>query len=127
MGQSLTTHVGVGIVLPHPDDEEVPVGLQAMRERYLEEEGEEDYGEFYDHLLNNYPLLELNFGGVSDYFSDYTVMVKSTVSTIWDGSGAVNPSKFVISNDEFDQLAQLISALGFETINPEIVVSASYG
>lgn len=127
MGRSLTTHVGVGIVLPHPGEENLPEGLATAFERFVDEGGEDDIGEFYDEALENYPLLELNFGGVSEYYDDYTVMVKDTVTTIWDGSGSIDPAKFSISNDAFDQLASFIISLGFDKINPEIVVSASYG
>jgi len=128
MGSSLSTAVGVGIVLPDPnEDEDFSEGLTALWEKYAEESGEDDPGEFYYGLLKKYPLLDINYGGVLEYFCDYTVMVKSTVTNIWDASGSIDPAKFSISNDEFDQLASFIMSLGFEEIKPEIVVSASYG
>lgn len=127
MGRALTTHVGVGIVLPHPEEENLPEGLASAFERFVNEEGEDNIGEFYYETLKNYPLLSLNFGGVLEYCQDYTVMVEESSSTIWNGSGSINPAKFTISNDAFDQLASFIMSLGFETVNPEIVVSASYG
>ena len=125
MGMTLSADVGVGIVLPDPDAEDRPAGLSAIMERYLDED--EDYGEMYYQFLKEFPLLILSYGGLLEGYQDYSVMVKSTRKTVWSGSDTINPSSFSISNEEFDQLARLISALGYEKVNPEIVVSVSYG
>ena len=135
MGRTLSNDVGVGFVLDWSDDgDELTDQQKEILQSYVDNYDDEDeYGSideaYYDMLyglVKKYPLLTTEMSYFEDYSYGYAVLVKSTVSSSYGSILILDPAKFSISNDEFDELTKMMFDLGIQT-NPKIISMVSFG
>jgi hypothetical protein len=135
MGRSLSNDVGVGFVLNWGEDgDELTDHQKEILSNYVEDyEGDDDYDDideaYYDMLseiVKKYPLLKVEMSYFEDYSYGYAVLVKNTICSSYGSILELDPAKFSISNEEFDELTKMMYDLGIQT-NPKIISMVSFG
>lgn len=119
MGMTLSVDLGYGFNIPIEEDGQV-LSL------YDEENEEFDSYDFSEEFDKKYPTLHLEYGYSMDYYTGAVVFVKRLQSYGYYEPAALDPSEFLLTDEEIDQLVRAASELKVD-LKLEVIALPSYG